>query len=72
MNIITDSVKFAMAEQDINISELANLTGFSTTYISKLLRGEKRWNETTLSKTLQALKLEIEIKPAPKGRKAVV
>ena len=72
MNIITDSVKFAMAEQDINVSELANLTGFSTTYISKLLRGEKRWNETTLSKTLQALNLEIEIKPAPKGRRRAV
>jgi transcriptional regulator with XRE-family HTH domain len=69
MNIITDSVKFAMAEQDINISELANLTGFSTTYISKLLRGEKRWNETTLLKTLRALNLEIEIKPVLKGRK---
>ncbi len=72
MNIITDSVKFAMAEQDINVSELANLTGFSTTYMSKLLRGEKRWNETTLSKTLQALNLEIEIKPAPKGRRRAV
>lgn len=72
MNIITDSVKFAMAEQDINVSELANLTGFSTTYMSKLLRGEKRWNETTLSKTLQALNLEIEIKPAPKRRRRAV
>lgn len=72
MNIITDSVKFAMAEQDINVSELANLTGFSATYMSKLLRGEKRWNETTLSKTLQALNLEIEIKPAPKGRRRAV
>lgn len=72
MNIITDSVKFAMAEQDINVSELANLTGFSTTYMSKLLRGERRWNETTLSKTLQALNLEIEIKPAPKGRRRAV
>lgn len=71
MNTITEAVKFAMAEQDINISELANLTGFSTTYISKLLRAEKRWNETTLLKTLQVLNLEIEIKPAPKGRKKV-
>jgi len=68
MNIFTDSVKFAMAEQDINVSELAHLTGFSVTYMSKILRGEKRWNETTLAKTLKALSLEIEIKPAPKRR----
>jgi cyanate lyase len=69
MQIITDSIKFAMSEQDVNISELANLTGFSTTYISKLLRGEKRWNETTIQKTLNALSLEIEIRPARKQRK---
>ncbi len=71
-SIFTDSVRFAMDEQDINVSELACLTGFSTTYISKILRGEKRWNETTLSKTLKALNLEIEIKPAPRGRKKVM
>lgn len=72
MNIISDSIKFAMAEQNVNISELAHLTGFSPTYISKLLRGEKRWNETTLFKALNALNLEIEIKPVPKGRRRLI
>lgn len=67
MQVITDAIKFRMNEKDINISELANLTGFSVTYISKLLRGEKRWNETTVSKTLNALGLEIEVVPKKKG-----
>ena len=68
MNVLVDSIKDAMSIQDINTSELANLTGFSTTYVSKLLRGEKRWNETTILKTLNALNLEIEIRPKKKGR----
>jgi transcriptional regulator with XRE-family HTH domain len=60
-----------MNQQNINISELASKTGFSITYVSKLLRGDKRWNETTLQKTLDALDLEIEIKPAKKKKKLI-
>ncbi len=40
--------------------ELAEKTGISTSYIAQLLKGKKRWNEDTIVKICNVLKLEIK------------
>ena len=66
MNIFTDSIKYEMKNQNLTISELAAKTDLTTSYLSKLLKEDRRWNSQTLLKVLNALNLEIEIKPQRK------
>ncbi|MGO4543257.1 helix-turn-helix domain-containing protein [Paenibacillus sp. 2TAB23] len=54
-------VKNILAEKEMNPSELARQTGYSPQYIHDLLKGDKRWNEETMSKVCGALDLEITI-----------
>jgi transcriptional regulator with XRE-family HTH domain len=69
LNIITDTVRFEMKNQGLSIKELAAKAKITPTYLTKLLNNDRRWNIETIFKVLDALNLEIEIKPAPKGRK---
>lgn len=69
MNIFTDSIKYEMQEQNLTISELAAKSGAKVSYLSKLLKGERRWNDEILAKVLNALNLEVEIRPIKHPRK---
>lgn len=71
MNIVTDSIKYEMKNQGLTIKELAAKAKLTQSYLTKLLNDDRRWNLPKLIQVLNALNLEIEIKPAPKGRKKV-
>lgn len=60
----TKIVKARMKELDINITALAGRMGYSINYISDLLKGDRRWNETTMAKACEALKLEARFVPS--------
>lgn len=56
-------IKQRMADLKLTSSALAKQTGYSQQYISDLLSGQRRWNETTLSKVCEALGLHINVAP---------
>ncbi|BFH60715.1 helix-turn-helix domain-containing protein [Paenibacillus azoreducens] len=60
------SIKKAMEDQGVTPSEVAKQTGYTPQYLHSLLDGNRRWNETTLSKACDALGLEIKFVPAKK------
>lgn len=57
----SEAIKTALHDKNMTPSELARKTGYTPQYIHSLLIGKKRWNETTLGKTCEALGLEINI-----------
>lgn len=62
----SEIVKQVLKDKDLTPSDLARLTGYSPQYIHNLLKGGKRWNETTMAKTCKALGLEIQFKQKEK------
>lgn len=56
----TQTVKELMGLQNINASNLAKKMGYSPQYISDLLAGKKRWNETTMSKACDVLGIKVK------------
>lgn len=56
------AVQARMNELGIRGVDLARKTGYSQQYISDLLSGRKRWNETTVTKICQALGIRVEFK----------
>lgn len=62
-------VKHALVEQDLKPVDLARMTGYTPQHIYDLLRGDRRWNEVTMSKACKAL--GIEIKYIQKEKKVV-
>ncbi|MDH7577153.1 MAG: helix-turn-helix transcriptional regulator [Bacillota bacterium] len=56
----TQTVKELMGLQNINASNLAKKMGYSPQYISDLLAGKKRWNETTMSKACNVLGIKVK------------
>lgn len=57
----TDIAKKSMEAQGIKPSELARKMGYSPQYITDLLAGHRRWNETTMDKACQVLGIKIEV-----------
>lgn len=57
----TNAVKKSMADQGIRSGELARRMGYSPQYITDLLAGHRRWNETTMDKACQALGMKIQV-----------
>jgi len=57
----SESVKKFLKNRDLTPSDLARLTGYTPQYIHNLLEGNRRWNETTINRTCEALGLEIKI-----------
>lgn len=55
------AVKHALAEKDMNPSELARIIGYSPQYVHSLIKGDKRWNEEAMAKACDALGLKITI-----------
>ncbi|WP_054948947.1 helix-turn-helix domain-containing protein [Numidum massiliense] len=67
----SEVVKQALKVKDLTPSQLARLTGYSPQYIHSLLKGDKRWNETTLNKTFKVLDLEIKVKQKEQKQEAI-
>jgi len=57
----TNAIKKSMEVQGIRPGELAKKMGYSSQYITDLLAGHRRWNETTINKACQALGIKIEV-----------
>jgi len=60
-----------MLEEGISITDLAHKSGISIQHISALLKGRRRWNETTLGQVCGALGLEIALTLKETGSDAV-
>ncbi|WP_245583182.1 helix-turn-helix domain-containing protein [Paenibacillus daejeonensis] len=60
-------IKKTMNEQGVKASDIAKQTGYTSQYLHGLLEGSRRWNETTLSKTCDALGLEVKLVPIKSG-----
>ncbi len=60
---IREAVKNRMKTKGIKVSDLAKMTGYTARHIYDLLSGGARWNETTISKILNVLELELDIRP---------
>jgi DNA-binding Xre family transcriptional regulator len=54
-------------DKKLNPSDLARMTGYTPQYIHNLLDGNRRWNETTIQKTCEALGLEVMLVPRKTG-----
>jgi predicted transcriptional regulator len=57
------SIGKVLNQQNITPSDLARMTGYSAQYILDVMKGNRRWNETTLTKTCDVLGLEIKLVP---------
>lgn len=55
----SEVVKKALQDKGLDVKDLAAETGISITYLYELLRGEKRWNEQSISKVCEALVISI-------------
>lgn len=56
-------VKQTLNKTGLKPSDLARLTGYSSTYIYDLISGERRWNEVSIDKVCKALGLKIKYEP---------
>lgn len=65
----SEVIKKALETNGITPSELARKTGYSAQYIGDVLKGHRRWNETTLTKACDVLGLEIVIVQKPNADK---
>ncbi|ARA98586.1 MULTISPECIES: helix-turn-helix domain-containing protein [Anoxybacillaceae] len=65
------AVKKLLKERDLTASDLARMIGYTPQYIHDLLAGNRRWNETTINKTCEALGIEILIVPKEKKMELV-
>ena len=55
-------VKQRMKERNTNASKLASKLGMSNPYLYDLIKGRRRWNETTIQKVANELGIEIQYK----------
>jgi len=52
---ITVEIREKMQEKNVNIMTLTKGIGYSYSYVTKLLRGERRWNEDIIDKVFEFL-----------------
>jgi len=55
-------VKHVLVDQNLKPTDLARMTGYTPQHIYDLLRGDRRWNEDSMSKVCEALGIQIEFK----------
>ncbi|HEY4429522.1 helix-turn-helix domain-containing protein [Paenibacillus sp. RS8] len=63
---ISNRIKHVLIDQNLTPSDLARKTGYTPQYIIDVLKGNRRWNETTIEKACDALGLEFELVPKSK------
>jgi transcriptional regulator with XRE-family HTH domain len=69
----SEVIKNILKSRNLRISDLARMTGYTPQYMYDLLAGNRRWNETTINKTCEALGIEILIVPKEtKNEKKVI
>jgi transcriptional regulator with XRE-family HTH domain len=69
----SEVIKNILKSRNLRISDLARMTGYTPQYMYDLLAGNRRWNETTIHKTCEALGIEILIVPKEtKNEKKVI
>lgn len=56
----TQVVRMKMAQIGMSSSELARRSGYSQQYISDLLAGRRRWNETTIDRVCEILDIKVQ------------
>jgi cyanate lyase len=59
----TEIVAQQLYEKRMTVAELARRMGYCDQYVRMLLRGQKRWNETTMTKAASILDIEIIYHP---------
>jgi transcriptional regulator with XRE-family HTH domain len=59
MNGFNELVRVALAQKDMNMTQLAKETGYSLMHISDLIKGNRRWNETSIQRVCDVLGIEI-------------
>jgi len=63
MNYKMDFSKIILSrarEIDMSLSDLARHIGISPQHMSNLVKGRKRWNETTMTRACEALDLKMD------------
>lgn len=58
----SEVVRIRLAQRNLRPSDLARMTGYSAQHIGDLLAGNRRWNETSMSKVCKVLGIEIEFR----------
>lgn len=56
----SEIIKNKLNEENIKITDLAKKTGYSVQYMSDLIAGKRRWNESTITKVSDVLGIKIE------------
>lgn len=56
----TPVVRKRMSEMNLRPSDLARKTGYSGQHIRDLLSGKRRWNETTINKLCEVLRIRVD------------
>ncbi|ETT32167.1 helix-turn-helix transcriptional regulator [Paenibacillus sp. FSL R5-808] len=64
---ISESIRKTLTKKKLSPSDLARMTGYTPQYMHNLLDGNRRWNETTIQKTCDALDLELKLVPKKTG-----
>lgn len=57
----TEAVNKALSDKKMSKTELAKRTNYSTQYIIDLIKGNRRWNEDTMSRIGNELGIKIRI-----------
>ncbi|MCF2719246.1 helix-turn-helix transcriptional regulator [Paenibacillus sp. UKAQ_18] len=57
----SNTITKILNQRGLSPSDLSRMTGYSPQYVIDILKGNRRWNETTLSKACEALELEIRL-----------
>lgn len=63
MRKFSEIVKKMMDEKGITVAQIARETGYSWAYINDLLKGNRRWNEETMSSVSEVVGLVILFEP---------
>lgn len=68
---LSQTIKKVMMAKGISPTDVAKRTGYTPQYLHSLLDGNRRWNETTLTKACDALELEIKLVPIKSNKLSV-
>lgn len=69
---ISEQFKPIINSQGLNVSEIAERSGYTPQYIYGLLNGNRRWNESSIQRVCEALDLEVKLVPKRRGKEAVL
>jgi transcriptional regulator with XRE-family HTH domain len=56
---ISEKIKQALVNEGLSSADFARSIGYTPQYVSDLLSGKRRWNETTITKACDVLGMEI-------------